>query len=281
MKKMFAIVLALMLCVSVLSVVSFAAEGDVTIHAKVPADWENVGAYTWEPEDLGAWPGATMTKNGDWYEVTMPGTHTTVIINSASAQTTDLTIETGKDVWIVVGEAGADGKFAAEVSYTAPGEGGNENPGTTEKPEEKPEQKPEEKPVDPNASYYVAGVSALCGSEWKQNDEANKMTYADGVFSITYKNVAAGNYSLKVTDGTWENSWGGNGENGNFDFEVKEASDVTVEFNASKQQVSIVIGDERIDGPAKAGDVSLVGVSLALLAATAGLVVVVSKKKEF
>ena len=147
-------------------------------------------------------------------------------------------------------------------------------------PETKPED--EKKPeVDPNASYYVAGVSALCGSEWKENDAANKMTYKDGIYTITYKGVAAGKYSLKVTDGTWTNSWGGNGENGNFDFEVTAKNDVTVEFNPAKNQVSVIIGNERIDGPATTGDVSLAAVSVALLAATAGLVAVVSKKKEF
>ncbi len=146
---------------------------------------------------------------------------------------------------------------------------------TTDKEEDK-------KPVvDPNASYFVAGVEALCGSNWNEKDEANKMTYANGVYTLTYKNVAAGKYQLKVTNGTWEQSWGGTGENGNFDFEVTTAGDVTVEFNPAKGQVSLIIGDERIDGPATTGDVSLAAVSVALLAATAGLVAVVSKKKEF
>ena len=146
---------------------------------------------------------------------------------------------------------------------------------STEKEEDK---KPS---VDPNATYIVAGVAGVCGSEWNPSDVANKMTYADGIYTITYKNVAAGKYSLKVTNGTWEQSWGGTGENGNFDFEVTAASDVTVEFNPAKGQVSLIIGNERIDGPATTGDVSLAAVSVALLAATAGLVAVVSKKKEF
>ena len=273
MKKMFAIVLALMLCVSVLSVVSFAAEGDFVVHVAVDSE---TAPNAWAWGDYGnafsAWPGEPMVKNGDWWEITVPAGTTGFIVNNGSAQTADITIS--GETWINVA---AD--FSAFEIVEAPA---GETPEVPEQPPvETPEEKPEEKPVDPNASYYVAGVGALCGSEWKENDEANKMTYADGVFSITYKNVAAGNYSLKVTDGTWTNSWGGNGENGNFDFEVKEASDVTVKFDASKKQVSIVIGDEVIDGPAQAGDVSLAGVSLALLAATAGLVVVVSKKKEF
>ncbi len=263
MKKMFAIVLALMLCVSVLSVTAFAAD-NVIIRAKVPADWENVGAYTWEPEDFGAWPGATMTKNGDWYEITMPGTHTTVIINSANGQTTDLTIDAGKDVWIVVGEAGADGKYAASVSYEEPGNDVVVPP-------------VDDTPVTPAPAgdYYVAGSAALCGVEWDPAAAANKMTLVDGKYTITYKDVAPGKYSLKVTDGTWNNSWGGNGENGNFDFEITETCDVTVEFDPSIQDVTVIAGEAIL------GDVSLAAVSVALLAATAGLVVVVSKKKEF
>lgn len=130
MKKMFAIVLALMLCVSALSVVAFAAEGDVTIHAEVPEGWGAPNAYTWEPEDLGSWPGSAMTENDGCWEATMPGTHTTLIINDGTNQTVDLTIEAGKDVWVVVSEtAGDEGKFTATISYEDPN-GGTDAPET-------------------------------------------------------------------------------------------------------------------------------------------------------
>lgn len=276
MKKMFAIVLALMLCVSVLSVCAFAAEDTITIHVAIDSE---TAPNAWAWGDYGnafaEWPGEPMTKNGDWWEITVPAGSTGFIANDGTAQTGDITIPGDADAWISIS---AD--FSAYEIVEAPEAGETpEVPETPETPEVPETPETPEAPVA-DASYYVAGVGALCGSEWKENDEANKMTYADGVYSITYTNVAAGNYSLKVTDGTWTNSWGGNGENGNFDFEVKEACDVTVKFNASTKQVSIVVGDETLEGP-KTGDVSLAAVSVALLAATAGLVVVVSKKKEF
>ena len=63
---------------------------------------------------------------------------------------------------------------------------------------------------------------------------------------------------------------------------VPAASGMTVDvINPANKQVSIVIGDEVLEGPVTTGDVSLAAVSVALLAATAGLVAVVSKKKEF
>ena len=288
MKKMFAIVLALMLCVSILSVASFAAEGDMVVHIQAPEAWEKCYAYNW-PESLGGWPGTELSADADGlYTLTLSGTFDGMVIGAGDGQPqtvdiTDLDLTAG-EAWITIGDAGSDGKHTYTISYTAPGEGGNEGGnenegGNTNEGGNENEGGNTNEPA-PTGNYYVAGVGALCGSEWKENDPANKMTYADGVYSITYKNVAAGKYSLKVTDGTWTNSWGGNGENGNFDFEVKEAGDITVQFNANNKQVSIVVGDETLKGPAT-GDMSLAGVSIALLAATAGLVAVVSKKKEF
>ena len=48
------------------------------------------------------------------------------------------------------------------------------------------------------ASFTVAGVAALCGSDWSTTDTANDMTYADGVYTKVYEKVAAGTYKFKV-----------------------------------------------------------------------------------
>lgn len=95
-------------------------------------------------------------------------------------------------------------------------------------------------PVVQEPSYYVAGCKELCGSDWKENDPQNKMTKgSDGIYTKEYKNVPAGSYALKVTDGTWTNSWGGDGENGNYAFTTTKAGDITVEFRADTKQVSV------------------------------------------
>lgn len=84
--------------------------------------------------------------------------------------------------------------------------------------------------------YFVAGTASLCGSEWANNDLANKMQdNLDGTFSIIYTNVPAGNHSFKVTDGTWDNSWPGE----NYVFGVTAACDVTITFNPADGSVSV------------------------------------------
>ena len=259
MKKLFAIALALMLCISVLSVAAFAAE-TITVRVKLDAQ-STPNAWAWGDygDAFSAWPGQPMTQNGEYWEVTVPVGTTGFIVNygDGQAQTSDITIPGDADVTINV---------AADLSSFE----------VVGAPAVDPQPQPQPTPA---GDYYVAGVGALCGAEWDPANAANKMTKGDdGIYSITYSNVAAGKYSLKVTNGSWDQSWGGNGENGNFDFEVTEANDVTVKFNPETQVVSIVIGDDVLVGT---GDVSLAAVSVALLAATAGLVVVVSKKKEF
>ena len=99
------------------------------------------------------------------------------------------------------------------------------------------EPKPEPTPAE---RYFVAGEETLCGTPWEANTPANQMTKgADGLYTKTFKNVAKGTYQLKVTDGTWDNSWGGDGPEGNYQFST-EAGDVTVKFNPATKQISVV-----------------------------------------
>ena len=89
-----------------------------------------------------------------------------------------------------------------------------------------------------DGTYYVAGVSTLCGSEWNCADEANRMTdNGDGTYSITYRDVAAGEYSFKVTDGTWNNCWGDGGNN--YILKVSSVCDVTITFDASSKEITV------------------------------------------
>ena len=272
MKKMIAIVLALMLCVSALSVVAFAAEGtEVTI---VPHEsWEAVYVYTWGGVDMGGWPGTQINANADGkYVVTINGTIDGMVIGSGDGKPQTIDIKdldlTKSAALITIGEAGGDGKHTYTISY----DGGQ----TTEKPEDKPVV------ID---AYYVAGTKDLCnGKEWVVDAAENKMTKGDdGVWSITYTNVAAGEHKLKVTSGDWSKCWGaaeGGDADGNFVINVAEAgAEIVVKFNPANEKVSIIVNGE--DAIPATGDMGLAGVSVALLAATAGLIAVVSKKKEF
>lgn len=64
-----------------------------------------------------SWPGEALTMDGDWYTIEVPGWINSVIINAneGSVQTADLSVEVGKDVWIVVSDA-----ENATVSYEEP-----------------------------------------------------------------------------------------------------------------------------------------------------------------
>ncbi len=86
-------------------------------------------------------------------------------------------------------------------------------------------------------TYTVAGEEALCGAEWDPSQ--NKMAKnADGLYEITFENIAAGSYQCKVTDGSWGASWGGNGPSGNYVVDVAETSNVTVRFNADTKEIT-------------------------------------------
>ena len=91
-------------------------------------------------------------------------------------------------------------------------------------------------------AYYVAGVAELCGNAWACGDEANKMTLAsDGLYKKTYEQVAAGTYEFKVTDGTWDNSWGNNGAN--YSFTLTEEKNVTITFHPGTKEIGVVLTD--------------------------------------
>ena len=54
-------------------------------------------------------------------------------------------------------------------------------------------------------TWTVAGSGAHLGTEWDTGNTANDMTYADGVYTKVYTNVAAGSYALKVVR---DHDWG-------------------------------------------------------------------------
>lgn len=94
---------------------------NITVYAKVPADWADPCCWAWSAPDgtnaFSAWPGEALTLDGEWYVIEAPGWINSVIINGneGSIQTSDLSVEAGKDVWVVV-----DSPESATVYYEAP-----------------------------------------------------------------------------------------------------------------------------------------------------------------
>ena len=94
---------------------------DVTVHVQVPADWAEPCCWAWSAPDgtnaFAAWPGEALVQEGDWYTIQVPGWINSVIINAngGTVQTTDLSVETGKELWIT-----AQNAETAQVAYEAP-----------------------------------------------------------------------------------------------------------------------------------------------------------------
>ena len=94
---------------------------DITVHAQIPADWSAPCCWAWSAPDgtnaFASWPGEAFTQEDDWYTIQVPGWINSVIVNAneGSVQTADLSVEPGREIWVVVTDA-----ENAEVFYEAP-----------------------------------------------------------------------------------------------------------------------------------------------------------------
>ncbi len=122
--------------------------------------------------------------------------------------------------------------------------------------------------------YYVAGTAGLCGEEWAAGAEANKMTLnADGLYELILSDIEAGDHAFKITVGTWDASWGGEGKDGNYEFHLNTKGAVKILFNAETKTITVE-GDT-----APTGDNSFIYGFVALMVISAAAVVVLAKKK--
>lgn len=87
------------------------AVDDITVHAKIPADWSGPCCWAWSAPDgtnaFAAWPGEPMVQEEEWYTIAVPGWINSVIVNAneSAVQTADIAVEAGKDIWVVVTDA--------------------------------------------------------------------------------------------------------------------------------------------------------------------------------
>ncbi|MBQ7415667.1 MAG: hypothetical protein IJW14_01355 [Oscillospiraceae bacterium] len=120
-----------------------------------------------------------------------------------------------------------------EVTLTADGL-------TYEAPTDGSEEGGEDSGETTETTYYVAGSM----NSWSAAAEGYAMTaVGDGTYTYTFAALAAGTYSLKVTDGTWDNSWTAAegeylGTDGNLYFTVTADCDVVVTFDGTNVSVS-------------------------------------------
>ena len=289
MKKIIAIALVLMLCIGALSICSYAAPAGLNSLAIVGTGIPGVGE--WNPAD----PAGDMTEVEEGiFVITLDVPANTsmkfkVAGNDAWVDTFNFgsaTIVLGKVADLTNGGGSADMpltianactlKITVDVNGLASG-----GAATILVEDITDSNEPTEPPVAAEPTYFVAGEEALLGVNWDCAAEANKMSKgADGLWTLSIADVAAGTYKLKVTDGSWSNCWGdpNSGDpDGNYILNVETAGDITITFNPADGSISVATAEEELPGT---GDMGLTAVAVALVAASAGLVVTLTKKKE-
>lgn len=91
--------------------------------------------------------------------------------------------------------------------------------------------------IHPGKTFYVAGAEGLTGSNWSNG--INEMSLVgDGIYEKTFENInKAGTYEFKVTDGSWTNAWGNNGNN--YSVTVAAGENVTILFDSNRGYVTL------------------------------------------
>ena len=219
-----------------------AADG-TTLYLVPNSNWKQSNArfaiYYWNASGTNSWVSMTDSDGDGIYEAVVPAGYENIIFcrmnpntsannwNNKWNQTADLKVPTdGTNCYTVKAGTWDNGGGAWSAIATEPEE---TEPAVTE---------PDETQPAPAGDYFVAGVAALCGSEWSCDDAANRLTWngGTGLFEKVYPNVAVGSYQFKVTDGTWNNAWGKDGQN--YTFEVSAVCDVTVTFDPGSKAVN-------------------------------------------
>lgn len=142
---------------------------NITVHAQVPADWSGPCCWAWSAPDgtnaFTAWPGEALTQDGDWYTIEVPGWINSVIINAneGTVQTTDLSVEAGKDIWVVVTDAeNATVSYEEPAAAPAPAETtAPPAPETTEAPATDPAPSTPAKDGGDNTGVIIGVVAAV------------------------------------------------------------------------------------------------------------------------
>ena len=222
-KRLLSMMICLVMILALLPVGVFAAD-TTTVYCQVPASWKGCKAYWWGCSGTNpAWPGVDMTEveDGIWtYDVPADATGL-IFTNGSGSQTKDLTVPTDDKVMFVF----------ANAYWTTYGK------------------------VEVVTEYFVAGSAGLCGVEWSPNAAENKLsdTDGDGIYTITYTGVAAGNYEFKVTNGTWDESWGKDGGSANFALAVAEDnSTVEIRFDSEAMQIEAEVNGAASEQPPEA-----------------------------
>ena len=139
---------------------------DITVHAYVPADWENPCLWAWSHPDgtnaFASWPGEPFSLNGDWYEISLPGWVNSFIVNAngGAIQTGDMKeLEIGRDLWIVVTDSDIYEYDYSEIAIPAAPDTPDPSPVAPQSPSPPPE--PSAPPAEPSQPEPDGGNNTL------------------------------------------------------------------------------------------------------------------------
>ena len=241
-RRMLCLMLALVMVLGMMPGIQVRAAEGTKLYLVPNSNWKMDNArfaiYYWNSAGTNNWVSMTDADKDGVYEAVVPAGYDNIIFcrmnpnasannwNNKWNQTADLKVPTnGTNCYTV--KAGTWDKGGGTWS-TVTEEPEETEPVVTEPIETEPAPAPA-------GTYYVAGVAALCGSEWNNADPANLMTWNGTAFEKVYTAVAPGTYQFKITDGTWDNTWGKDGQN--YTFAVSSACDVTITFDPDTKAV--------------------------------------------
>ena len=244
-----------------------AANGERTLTIKAPAAWTEVNVYTWNPEDLGGFPGSKAQKDGNVYKASIKNSIVNLVISgqdrgdTTRPQTANITLENnGKNVTITIAD---DNSFKIEYAGSS-STGGNRKPAAAA-------------PQGTLSNYRVVGNAAWMGSWDAASNLGQMVEVSTGVYRKNFENVAPGSYELKITkDGKWDNAYGVNGQN--YTFTVDTKCTITVDF---KLQGNTGVIEVYGTGVPSTADISMLSVVVLLALASVTAVVLVVNKKKF
>lgn len=245
-----------------------AANGERTLTIKAPAAWTEVNVYTWNPEDLGGFPGAKAQKDGNVYKATIKNSVVNLVISgqdrgdTTRPQTANIALENnGKNVTITIAD---DNSHKIEYAGGSSSTGGNRKPAAAA-------------PQGTLSNYRVVGNAAWMGSWVADSNLGQMVEVSPGVYRKNFENVAPGSYELKITkDGKWDNAYGVNGQN--YTFTVDTKCTITVDF---KLQGDTGVIEVYGTGVPSTADISMLSVVVLLALASVTAVVLVVNKKKF
>ena len=220
MKKIITLFLLLFTAFSMLA-------ANITLYYVDESGWGNIHAYAWKNStqaNLGSWPGTQATLESktmggkNVYSYTFESTAADrIIFNNGGygEQTEDLTINTSKPYYY-------NNTWNTSITYDASA-----------------------------TTYCMAGTASVSGTDWCCGQEwtPSGCELTDG--SISFSALPAGEYKFKITNGTWNSSWGYSAltsktgctedTNGNVVITLTQTSDIKIDFNSSTKKITVAI----------------------------------------